>query len=422
MNNFNEFIRDLSRLISIKTEQESPLGDAPFGENIKKALNVFLSMAKDMGFESKNYDNYIGEITFGEGQEIGIIGHLDVVPSGNGWDTPPYELTKIGDTYYGRGIVDDKAPLLLCLYALKELKDSGLKPSKKFRLFVGCNEESGWKDVEYFTKNYSFPDYGFSPDGNFPVTYSEKGISIITFSLPKLKNFSNLRGGTVVNAVCGEASCTASPQGINLEKLAKHGLSLDGDKIISVGKSAHGSQPQNGVNAMKALFAYFADMGEDVQKVVDYIFNDKAGLFSHKNEQGTLTLSAGLLSETESEIKITCDMRIPAPMSFEQIKPLLDSFNIPYTATEKHPPVMVEKDGFFVSSLLSAYNDVMNANEKPRAMGGSTFARAFKNGCSFGIEFPGSSNGIHQPNEHITEKELLTAYEIYKRAIFNLAK
>ncbi len=422
MQNFDQFIRDLDTLISINTEKAPATLNAPFGENLLSALNAFLDIAKRMGFETKNYDNYIGEVSFGAGEEIGIIGHLDVVPSGTGWNTPPYELTKINDVYFGRGIADDKAPLLLNLYALKALKDSRITPNKKFRLFVGCDEESGWQDVEYFSKNYSFPKYGFSPDGNFPVTYAEKGILIVDFHLPKLKNFNNLSGGTVVNAVCAYAEATANPNGINLELLKKHGLTLIDNKIQSVGKSVHGSHPELGVNAMKALFEYFLDMGEEVQNAVDYIFNDKLGLFNNQNQQGNLTLSAGLLSETENEIIVTCDARIPAPMQVSEALGLLDKFNIDYSAKEKHPPVMVEREGWFVNALLSAYKAGTGDNgATPKAMGGSTFARAFEKGCSFGMEFPSSSNGIHEPNEHITENELKTAYKIYKTAIFNLA-
>ncbi len=423
MKNFENFISDLSTLIAIPSEKGAFLPDAPFGENIKNALCAFLNIAKDMGFETKNYDNYMGEVSFGSGEEIGIIGHLDVVPAGIGWDTPPYALTKKGDTYYARGIADDKAPMLLTLYALKELKDSGKPVNKKFRLFVGCDEESGWQDVEYFSKRHSFPEYGFSPDGNFPVTYSEKGMYIVKFKLDKLKNFRELSGGTVVNAVCALATAKACDSAIDTELVAKFGLKLNGDIIESVGRSAHGSQPQLGLNAMKALFEYFAQTGEPVQRVVDYLFNDKAKLSQYENEQGKLTLSPGLLSETDKEIIITCDVRVPAPMTKEQVLKILDSFKIKYEYIEKHPPVMVEKDGWFVDALLSAYKSATgDGNAKAMAMGGSTFGRAFSKGVSFGMDFPGSSNGIHEPNEHITEKELLTAYEIYSKALFNLAK
>lgn len=87
-----EFLEDLAYLISLKTVQG--FGDnAPFGEENKKALLYFLEKAKKFGFETVNYDNYFGEVIFGSGEEFGIIGHLDVVPEGEGWATDPYTLT-----------------------------------------------------------------------------------------------------------------------------------------------------------------------------------------------------------------------------------------------------------------------------------------------------------------------------------------
>ena len=105
---------------------------------------------------------------------------------GIGWNTDPFVLTKIDGVYYGRGVQDDKAPILACLYALKELKESGIAPKRKFRLIVGCNEESGWQDVEYIKKKTSLPEFGFSPDGNFPLSYAEKGILLVKIALPIL--------------------------------------------------------------------------------------------------------------------------------------------------------------------------------------------------------------------------------------------
>ena len=124
--NLNQnFIKDLTNLISYKSKKEEATKDAPFGVECKKALEYFLSIAKEMGFDCINYDNYMGEVVFGEGEEFGIIGHLDVVPEGEGWNTDPYTLTFKDGKFFGRGIADDKAPMLLCLYALKELKDKG---------------------------------------------------------------------------------------------------------------------------------------------------------------------------------------------------------------------------------------------------------------------------------------------------------
>ncbi|MBQ8426691.1 MAG: Sapep family Mn(2+)-dependent dipeptidase [Clostridia bacterium] len=424
MYNYDGFINDLKNLISFKSVQDKATLGAPFGTENKRALEYFLSVAKRFGFETINYDNYVGEVVFGNpfGQEIGIIGHLDVVPVGDGWDFDPFTLTEKDGYFYGRGVSDDKAGTLMALYALKELKDSGKAVNVKFRLFAGCNEESGWKDIEYLKTKTTLPEYGFSPDGDFPLSYAEKGMYEIKFTLPKLKNFSLLKGGTVVNAVCDYACCMANENGIDLKLIKKHGLSLkNGNVIESFGKSAHGSHPDTGVNALKSLFNYFLDMGENVKSVVDYIMNDKSGIFALSNEQGNVTFSPDLLSETENGVHITADMRIPAPFGIDTVKEKLDAFGIDYKVVMRHPPVMVEKDGWFVKTLLSSYSSVTGDNARPISLSGSTFARAFDKGVAFGTIFPNSDATMHCANEKMKKEELLSAYEIYKKAVFELA-
>ncbi len=421
MEKYSEFIDDLKTLISFKSVKGAKTKDAPFGKESKDALCFFLSVAKKMGFKTINYDNYAGEIIFGKGEEIGIIGHLDVVPEGNGWETNPYVLTFKNGVYYGRGVEDDKGPMLICLYALKALKDSKIKCNKTFRFFVGTNEESGWEDVKYLKTKTTLPEYGFSPDGDFPVVYAEKGMVELTFEIPKFKNFENVVGGTVVNAVCGKASI--KPKNEVLDKqLKKYGLLLENGKIISIGKSAHGSCPKLGKNALKPLFRFLLSQKEDVKNVIDCLFNDKYKIFKIKTEQGNVTFSPDLIKEKGDKIYITCDLRIPAPLTLESLTPIFDKFKIPYTTKTRHLPQMVEKDGEFVNALLSSYNKVMKKKGKPISQNGSTFARAFSKGCAFGPEFIGVPSSIHEPNENISEKNLLFLYEIYKTALFDLAK
>ena len=208
MQNYDEFLTYLHELISIKSVEGVAEKDAPFGNGAKNALIWFLNLAQSFGFKTVNYDNYAGEIVYGEGQEIGIIGHLDVVPEGTGWNYPPFALTVKDGYLIGRGVGDDKGASLMTLYALKELKESGKKCNKKFRFFVGTNEESGWKDVAYIKTKTVFPEYGFSPDGNFPVSYAEKGFYYVKVNIPPFKNFGTITGGTVINAVCARAEIT----------------------------------------------------------------------------------------------------------------------------------------------------------------------------------------------------------------------
>ena len=422
MKNYSEFISDLKSLVSFNSVSAQKTDGAPFGVEVKNALNHFLSRAEEMGFDTINYDNYIGEVCFGEGEEVGIIGHLDIVPVGENWTFDPFTLTEKDGFLFGRGVSDDKGPSLLCLYALKELKDSGVISKRKFRFFVGCNEEDGWADIDYLKTRTTLPTYGFSPDGNFPLSYAEKGSYAVTFAIPALKNFCDITGGTVVNAVCAFATAKVKNDGVDLNLIKKHNLLLNGEIVESRGKAAHGSTPHLGVNALKALFEYFYSVGEDVKNVLDYLFYDKAGVFDMKNEQGNVTLSPNLICQKQDKIYISCDCRIPAPFTIDDLCKKLDGFGMEYTLPEHFlPPMMVEKEGWFVSALLSSYNEVTGECAKPISMGGSTFARAFEKGCAFGIDFKRYNSNIHDADEKISLADIQDAYEIYKKALFKLA-
>ena len=420
MKDYNLFLNALEKLISFKSVLDVPSDNAPFGEENKKALDYFLGLAKSFGFSTVNYDGFAGEVSFGEGDEIGIIGHLDVVPAGEGWNTDPYKLTKINDVFFARGITDDKAPTLLCLFALKELKDSGIIPNKKFRLFLGLNEESGWKDIDYLKTKTVLPNQGFSPDADFPAIYSEKGPARIEFSIPTSKKISNFFGGTVANAIPDYAFIEGE---IKLSLIEKYNLKLNGNKIESFGKTAHGSKPELGINAIKPLFLYLNELENGTySNVVNFIFNDIKKISKTVSEEGKTTFSPNLVRTKGEFITLTVDMRIPPLLDLIDFIPTLNSFNIDYKVLSYRAPHLANKNSAFVLALVSSYNEVMGENLSATACSGATFASVFNEGVAFGIEFPSKNFHIHEPNEFLPEKDLLKAYDIYKTAIFKLAK
>ncbi len=419
MKNFDCFIKDLTKLIAVDSSQGESAPNQPFGKGPAKAMEVFSEIALSLGFKPVNHENYMLEISVGNGEEVGVIGHLDVVPAGTGWHTDPFTLTEKNGVYYGRGVEDDKGPTLACLYALKDVVDSGVKFNRTIKFYAGCNEESGWKDVEYFQEKKGFPKYGFSPDGSFPATYAEKGMYQVDFYIPTLKNFTDFTGGTVINAVCGSCSIKPNIQPTGYEQF---GLTYDGTRLYSIGESAHGSMPWLGKNALLPMFQYLLACGEDVQNIIDCFFNDAWGVFKMANEQGNVTFSPDLICQEDGYVKLSCDVRIPAPFTIDDVCNKLCLFGYDFKVKENHPPMCTDKNGWFVNALVDSYNKVTGQNDSAYSMGGSTFARAFEYGCSIGGSFPAQPGTAHQPNENVSRENLEKMYQIYKQIFINLVK
>ena len=83
-----------------------------------------LTLCRELGFETTDMDRYIGWCEIGTGDEmVAVLGHLDVVPEGEGWHHPPYAAEIEDGRLYGRGAIDDKGPVVASLFALKAIRD-----------------------------------------------------------------------------------------------------------------------------------------------------------------------------------------------------------------------------------------------------------------------------------------------------------
>ena len=139
-------INDIAASCGINSVEGEPEPGMPFGKGVADALAFMLEKGEEMGFKTTNYDNYVAEIEYGDGEEIvGILGHVDVVPAGDGWDCDPWGGVITEDKIIGRGTLDDKGPLLTCMYAMKILKDMNIPLKRKIRVILGTNEETDWK-------------------------------------------------------------------------------------------------------------------------------------------------------------------------------------------------------------------------------------------------------------------------------------
>lgn len=411
---FEKTALSISEIIRFNSAKSAPEKGMPFGRGTAECLDYFLKLARSFGFETVNYDNYAGEVIFGEGEDFAILAHLDVVPAGSGWAHDPFggEIDYPNKKIWGRGAMDDKGPAIICLYCMKQLKDEGFFPAKRIRLIVGCNEESGWECIKYFNEHSTMPETGFSPDADFPVIYAEKGIMHVKFTFPTALDLTTLAGGNAANMVCDECVVKAE---INEERLNSLGLVAENGQIVSRGKSAHGSTPEQGVNAIPPILEYLGLHG-----ICAKLFETKFGLNALADETGICTFSPNVVRGGKGSITVTCDIRYPATMSREDV---LKAFaGESYEILSEQAPLFNDKQCALVQVLCGAYNEVTGKQMQPVAIGGGTYARALKCGAAFGPEEDGEENVIHQPNEYITFEKIKKCLKIYKLAIQRLTK
>lgn len=404
---FQNAVKTLNSWVEIKSVKSSPDEGAPFGVGVKNMLDKALSDAKELGFEVKNYDGFIGEVTFGEGDDyegVAVLCHLDVVPEGDSslWSYPPYKLTENGDYLIGRGVVDDKGSAVICLYALKALKDEGFIPSKKIKLIFGCDEESGWACIDHYNKVAVMPKLGFSPDGDFPVIYAEKGIYHVKFSFPISDEVVDVFGGERINVVCDKAT-----------------VILKNEKVEFSGKSAHGSTPELGDNAIKKALKFLVDKNLFSEQTFEFLFNGR--LFEKfVDESGNLTFSPNVIKKVGNRAEISVDIRHPVHYTREEVDKVLSKIG-EREVLEYKAPLYADKEGFLCKTLNQVYEKYTGEKAISQTTGGGTYARALKQGVAFGPVFEGGAV-CHVPNEKIKKSHLEKCFYIYKDAIKQLSK
>ncbi|HFU4078664.1 TPA: dipeptidase PepV [Streptococcus suis] len=453
----DEFLADLFDLLRINSERDDSQADVqhPFGPGPVRALDKFLEIAERDGYPTKNVDNYAGHFEFGEGDEVlGIFGHLDVVPAGSGWNTDPYEPQIIDGKLFARGSSDDKGPTMACYYGLKIIKELGLPTSKKVRFIVGTDEESGWADMDYYFEHVGLPlpDFGFSPDAEFPIINGEKGniTAYLHFAgensgAAKLHSFT---GGLRENMVPESATAIISGELADLDSklaafTAAYSLNADAEtlengqvQVTVIGKSAHGSTPEEGVNGATYLAKFLSQFAFDGaakayldlagQVLLEDHDGQKLGVAIYDEQMGALSMNAGVFKfdETSSDNTIALNFRYPKNTNPETIKAGLEKLGVEAVSLSEHghTPHYCPIDDPMVATLLSVYEKHTGLKGHEQVIGGGTFGRLLKRGVAYGAMFPGDVNTMHQANEFIEVEQLYRAAAIYAEAIYELIK
>jgi len=439
---FEQFLQDFKSIINIPSVYVEDASDTPFGQGVQDALVSMLEICESLGFNTYcDPEGYYGYAEVGSGDEmIGVLGHLDVVPAGDmsKWHTDPFEATIIDGNIYGRGTQDDKGPTLAALYATKAVLDSGVTFNKKIRFIFGTDEELLWRGISRYAEKEVMPDYGFTPDANFPLIYAEKGLLQVDFVASGTSAIT-VHAGDAYNAVPSTASYDCNDKdekealmAILESKGYEHKWS---DKTLTIiGKSVHAKDSEKGINAIARLSNVLKEAGYS-SKVIDFITTEigedalAKNLFGECADEasGALKFNIGKISISEASEVINIDIRIPVTVEkdfvWSKLSEVSKAYDFELKENDYLQSIYTPLDAPLVKTLMAAYQEVSgDTTSEALSSGGATYARAMDNCVAFGAAFPTSKETEHQPNEFINLEELKMAMNIYANAISKLMK
>ena len=431
----DEFLNDLFGLLKIDTVmvEQYDNKEAPFGQNLVDALNYCLSLGRKYGFKTSNIDNIVGEIEMGEGDEsIGILCHLDVVPTGTGWTTPPFEPSIRDGKLYARGSLDDKGAAIASLYAMRAIKEMGIKLNRKVILILGTNEETGSLDIQRYLEVRPMPTMGFSPDADFPIIYGEKGIMSIDIEFDGKDDGIKASAGLRYNAIPQLATAFISGLNVNEFKNVSSTVVVKDGCIEAHGITGHAMEPRNGVNAITMLCNAIKEYTKNPlirfidDKLNDSRFND-LGLAFTDEEMGDLTCNVAILELNQGKGKVGLNLRYPVRWDKDkflcEITKEASNYGLKVNVLHDSVPLYVSPDSDLIKKLHKAYIAVTKDDKTPLiTIGGGTYARYLKNCVAFGPLKPFRENVCHIVNEYICLEDLDDAMEIYAEALVELGK
>lgn len=460
----DDLMKDLFELLKINSIRDVEHGtkEEPLGPGPAAALRKVLEFGDRDGFVTKNVENVAGHIEFGDADAdaLGLLGHVDVVPVDDNWDTDPFEPVVKDGKLYARGSADDKGPSIAAYYAMKIIKELELPISKKIRFIFGTDEESEWVGIHRYMEVEEMPKFGFSPDANFPIINGEKGILSYEVTFADQANASagdfdleSFKAGLRTNMVPGDATAIlkvndesavaamkAAFEKFVADKELKGEFSEANGQVTltTFGKAAHAQEPKFGINAATFLAEFLVDYKLDgngahyIKTISQYMHLDyngkKLNAYTKHDVMGETTSSANLFDYTQAgDKKITLNVRHPEGITKDEIlanmKDVLkdEAVEIQIIGDVKTPHY-VPGDDPLVKTLIDVYEEHTGEKGGEQSIGGGTYGRILERGVAYGAMFPGEENVMHQPNEFMPVDSLLKATAIYADAIYRLVK
>ncbi|MFA4986027.1 MAG: M20 family metallopeptidase [Candidatus Brocadiia bacterium] len=364
--NIDETISLIADMVGCNTT--NPPGD----EHL--AAKVVCSFLNRHGISYRTHEHVAGRTNvvaeLGKGEKTLLLAaHIDVVPAGEGWDTPPFQLTVKDGRMFGRGVSDDKGPLAGILSAIRYFVENPDMLHCKLLVVAAADEERG----------------------------SNEG-------------FKYLMANGLVNAdfcIIGDIAGHCEEIDIAEKGVAHFHLEVKG-------KQAHASVPNEGRNAIYAMADWIA-------RIRRYEFK-----FSPHHILSAPTINVGMISGgiapnvVAGDCKAVMDMRYLPGMDIEKVRQELlylsnlDASDNPdvkcsVRIDETHilRPTQLSPDNEDLRLLSSAIEKVKGKKPEFKGFGGATDCKTFIEKGIPAVAFgPGDESVAHLANEYLDVAEL----------------
>jgi len=371
--------------------------------------NYLKKLFEKNGIESElvKYDenryNLIATIKKGDGPVLGFTGHSDVVSTvdDDKWNYGPFNPKHIDGKIFGRGSSDMKSGLAGLAIAMIELnEDPNFKGNIKFIATVG--EEVGEIGAQQLS------EAGYADD-----------LKALVVGEPSNASSSLVMQGMIHNGLIETNGQTPETR---IAAFCAHKGSVT-YKVISHGKAAHSSMPENGVNALDNLITYYNkqnDYFKELVKTEDEVLGT--------TKPSVTIMNAGKQENTIPDYaELTAKIRtIPELNNDKLIADLKDliaklnqsdpKMNLEFKLESSNWPVKTDIDSNFMQLVRDSYKEVLGANIMTVGAPGGTDASKFVQAnpkLDVVVAGPGVETA-HQINEYVFEDDYLKYIDIYK--------
>lgn len=395
---------DILRVLSIS----SVTGDT---EGITKCQDEVRKIAAGLGFKTEVVGNgkvlVVSPQTLNVPAKLGIVVHLDTVPFENDeWAHNP--LGEIyNDRIYGRGIIDDKGPMILAMHVFDELK-SEIEDS--WQIIIGSDEEGDWEDMqEYLAENPVLPKFLVTLDGD-GVQNGCRGYMDIRLVFKRESDTNRIKDIFV-------------PGGCNntLPKNCTMNLS-DGRCYFGVGDEVHSSIPHQGHSAITDL----------ATRVEGEVYEEYKSFFNllrllDTTYDGTVIgipyadVSATNAYLDENGLNLNLNVRMEKDIDNDTLKSILanleETYNCVAFSDSYFKPSSVDPDSPEIKAMKKAYEMVIGKKAEVRIARGLGYNAALPNCAIYGprnqVEHD-EEDFCHQANESRSVKDLMDFYDMLK--------